>query len=172
MTTIRSRTASNVTTRRPQRAEDLVRLSATELDELYAAGKAPSIQGIQGNLSGRVLASPGLGALSTLTGALTPPELFPWRGKTFRATSAAGGEGFNRLLGNVKIAPFKYYLGPSRAGDFKALHLDYGQPGNLWPISHLRDELREIAPGLYLGQAYLEAFGRQTKLVYFALEKA
>lgn len=147
-------------------------MSATELGRLYAAGRTPQVARVRGDFRGKVLATPALGGFSSLTGVLTPAELSIWKGKSFEPTSAKEGRGHNRLVGQIEFGNFRFYVGPSRAGSFKALQLDYGQPGNPWPISAIRDEIREIAPGLLLGQAYLQVGASEKLLFYWALEAA
>jgi hypothetical protein len=64
---------------------------------------------------------------------------------------------------------FETSLGPSRAGDFDAVQLDYDRPGNPGVIRAVKDEIREVSPGLYLGQAYMTVRGAPHLAVYFAL---
>ena len=69
------------------------------------------------------------------------------------------------------IAYFNYEVGPSRVGEFSALHLDYDHPDNGPLLQVVRDELREVAPDLWLGLSYVDiGFGEQLAFT-FALER-
>ena len=50
---------------------------------------------------------------------------------------------------------FETSVAPSRAGDFDAVHLDYSHDSNPPLVRQVKDEVREVAPGLWLGLAYL-----------------
>jgi hypothetical protein len=43
-------------------------------------------------------------------------------------------------------------------------------PENPFFIRAIKDEIRELAPGLYLGQAHVEVKGKTTLVLYFGLE--
>jgi hypothetical protein len=155
------------------RLDDLLGLPAADLAARYAAGRTPTLAEVSGDLDGRMLAVPALGA-----GALADlirrwasnRSAFPWAGKSF-TPGEARGVGENRLFGDrVRRYKFDTFIGKSRAGDFDALQLDYGRPDNPWFIRPIRDELRTIAPGLFLGQAWVEARGKPTLALYFGLE--
>jgi hypothetical protein len=96
--------------------------------------------------------------------------LFVWRGKSFRPGAADEGEGINRVIDDrLRLFRFETFIGPSRAGSFDALQLDYDLPSNPFFIRAIKDELRELQPGLWLGQAWLVARGRETLVLYFGL---
>ena len=108
-------------------------------------------------------------------GALRPGAGF--RGAA-RAFSAKGddprGEGINRVFGGRfarRWFRFETFMAPSRAGDFTAFQLDYDNPGNPGFIRAIKDEVREVAPGLFLGQAYLMWRGRPRLMLYFGLAR-
>src|SRR2546430_7647800 len=66
------------------------------------------------------------------------------------------GHGVTRLLGErVPWFKFETSIGPSHAGDFDAVHLDYGHDHNPPLVRKVKDEVREVAPGLWLGLAYM-----------------
>ena len=81
------------------------------------------------------------------------------------------GEGINRvILDRWRLYRFETFIGRSRAGAFDSLQLDYDRPDNPFFIRPIRDEIRELSPGLYLGQAWLEVGARPPALVlYFGL---
>jgi len=87
---------------------------------------------------------------------------FAWQGKVFDPTKG--------VLRN-KILPFglnaiiaKVYKGPSWLDNKECIVLDYSETSLL--AHWVRDEIREIAPHVYLGKVYL---GKK-RLIDFALE--
>ena len=62
-------------------------------------------------------------------------------------------------------------MAPSRAGAFDAVQLDYDNPGNPGFIRAIKDEVRVVAPGLFLGQAYLMWRGQPRLVLYFGLAR-
>lgn len=160
----------------PQRTmDDLARMTAGELERLYRGARVPQIIDLAGPLRGRMLAWPALDRVPLVPSLLrvaAGSQAFPWRGKTF-AGEGEVGQGVNRLFGDrVRWFPFRTTVARSRAGDFDAVHLNYAVPGNPPVISAIRDEVREVEPGLWLGQAYILVAGRSILWLYFALERA
>jgi hypothetical protein len=49
------------------------------------------------------------------------------------------------------------------------VQLDYDHPENPWLIRAIKDEIREVRPGLYLGQAYFQLRTGPRLVLYFAL---
>ena len=83
-------------------------------------------------------------------------RFFPWQGKTFEHESATRGHGINRLFGErVNWFRFETSVGPSNAGDFDAVHLDYSHDRNPPVVRDVKDEVSEVAPGLWMGLDYL-----------------
>jgi len=159
----------------PRSLDDLAALPPAALQRLYRAAVTPALPALDGDLVGRMLAVPVLPAW--MFGALrrfAAWTSFPWRGKTFRARDAARGDGINRLFSDARPRRwfrFETSLGPSRAGAFDAFQLDYDNADNPRMIRAIRDELREVAPGLYLGLAYV-MWRKQPRLVlYFGLAR-
>lgn len=159
----------------PRTLDDLARLPAKELAKLYAAAKAPRVEDLEGPLTGRMLAIPaieGTPVVAKLLRKYAASSAFAWQGKTFKTLGAGRGEGLNRVLGNrASWFRFETSVGKSRAGDFDAVHLDYDNPGNPAMIRAIRDEVREVAPGLWLGLAYLKVRKSAYLVLYFALAK-
>src|SRR5262249_5003947 len=124
---------------------------------------------------GRMLAIPALGGrgVARLLRAFAGSSAFPWRGKSFTPLSAEGGEGRNRVfVDRLKLFRFTTAVGPSRAGAFDALQLDYDHPGNPLLVRHIEDEIRELRPGLWLGQAWFRRRADKKALVlWFGLEQ-
>lgn len=154
--------------------DDLAALSAAECLALYRSGRTPTVGDLDGDLVGRMLAVPGAGPFGGALRSFARSRAFPWRGKSFRSLSAERGEGINRVFGDSsprRWFRFETFVGPSRAGDFEALQLDYDNPGNPFFIRAIEDEVREVAPGLWLGQAWLVVGRRAHLAVYFGLQK-
>jgi hypothetical protein len=157
----------------PRSLDALAALQSDALLELYRGASTPSIRSVQGDLRGRMLAAQGArGLIFRLLRAFAAWRRFPWRGKSFTALSDSRGEGINRVFGDVKPSRwfrFETSIARSRAGDFDAFQLDYDNPGNPFFVRAIKDELREVSPGLYLGQAYVMWFGKPRLAIYFGL---
>lgn len=87
-----------------------------------------------------------------------------WRGKHF---SACDGTLVNQWLG-LKAIRARVYVGPSWLDGHPALILDYCGTSHLW--ADVRDEMREVAPGLYLGAMYLRRCPGPHLKLFFALQ--
>ncbi|MBA4190474.1 MAG: hypothetical protein C0467_21010 [Planctomycetaceae bacterium] len=135
---------------------DLVRMPKHELEALYLA--APPAPAPSGYLPGRAIKSPG----SRRTVANSSLTHLVWQGKVFRSD----GTMINRLFGGVKAIPADVYQGESLIDGQPSLILDYSR-SKLWP--DVRDEIREVAPGLYLGVMYRGKPNAQQKM-FFALD--
>lgn len=154
----------------------LLTLPVPELERMYEAAKTPTIPEVQGDLRGRMLAWPMLEEKQGVQGffrAFAGSKAFPWRGKSFRAHDAAKGEGINRIIKDRwKLFRFDTFIGKSRQGDFDALQLDYDLPGNPPIIKSIKDEIRTIEPGVWLGQAWFVTERTKFLWLYFGLAEA
>jgi hypothetical protein len=161
--------------RRPASLDALAAEGPEALAALYAGARTPVLRDMDGPLVGRMLAVPVLPRfLSGFLRWFAALSGFPWRGKTFTSKEAGRGEGINRVFGDRKPRlwfRFETFVAPSRAGDFEAVQLDYDNPGNPGFIRAIKDEVREVAPGLYLGLAYFMLRGRPRLVLYFGLQK-
>ncbi|TMC12562.1 MAG: hypothetical protein E6J29_08320 [Chloroflexi bacterium] len=163
------------TAARPRTLDDLAELGPDELLALYHNAKTPRVEDLRGKLKGRMLASPLAkhGAVADFLKHFAADGPMPWQGKTFRPLSKDRGEGINRVFGNrANWYRFETFVGPSRAGDFDALQLDYDQHGNPFFVRAVKDEVREVAPGLWLGLAYLHTKKKDRLGIFFALAGA
>ena len=131
-------------------------MSQRQLDALFAsrpAGPTPT-----GVAEGRAIVAPG-----TPVGAGLQPLLeLAWRGKVFypeRQDLLNRIGPFSLLLVRAQI-----YRDASWADGLEAIVLDYSISS--LPFRAIRDEIREVAPGLYLGVVYW--VGRKT--INFALQ--
>ena len=151
--------------------DDLLKLDAASLDQLYRNASVPSLSAVRGDLRGRMLSvlGPLRMPLSPLS-ALASSDWFPWRGKTFDPADEQHGFGINRVFTDrLKLFRFATSIGPSKAGPFDALQLDYDLPENPWFIRRIEDEIRELSPGLWLGQAYFRTRAAAHLVLFFGL---
>ena len=155
--------------------DELARMEPDELAALYRGATTPAVPTLDGHLVGRMLAVPVLPARARgLLRRFAAWAHFPWRGKSFTAHGPARGEGINRVFGDRRPRRwfrFETFVAPSRAGAFDAFQLDYDNPDNPFFIRAIQDEVRQVAPGLYLGQAYVLLFGKPRLALYFALQR-
>jgi len=151
----------------------LRRMSYTELSELYLSAKRPNfVSDLDGHARGAMLAwrTPRSGPLAWLLRAFGGSASFPWEGKSFEGTSDEG-TGINRVtfFGKRKWFPFKTRFDASFLDGKPSFVLDYSGPGNPPFIRSIVDEVREVAPGLYLGPAALNFRGRPRPVLFFAV---
>jgi len=155
--------------------DDLAALGPEELMALYIAARTPSLEELDGRLVGRMLAVPRAQQphVRAWLEKFSRSPLFPWQGKTFKHETADHGHGVNRLLGE-RLTWFRFhtFVGPSHAGDFDAVHLDYSHDGNPPLVRKVKDEVREVAPGLYLGLAYLSMKDGEHLGCFFGIAKS
>lgn len=179
-TTATSAPAATVTTAapasRPTTLDALAALDIAALTAVYRGGSVPdSLAALDGNPTCRMLAIRGLdhGLRGRAVRALAAARFFPWAGKSFAAEDAAHGRGVNRVrLGDGKRwFPFATKVEPSAIDGRPCIFLDYDQAPNPRPIRMIRDELREVAPGLFLGPAMLDDGRRPPRLaLWFACD--
>ncbi len=152
--------------------DDLLHLEHDTLAPLYEHATLPALAAIRGDLRGRMLAVPGLpDRITRWPRAWARTSTFPWRGKSFSPRSEDGGDGINRVASDrLRLFRFTTFAGPSRHDGAPAIQLDYDHRGNPGLIRRIEDEIREIAPGLYLGQAWLRLRGKKHFVLWFALE--
>ena len=134
----------------------LMRMSQEQLDDLYRASPAGPIPSGEGQ--GTVLIAPGTAVAETAARLI---HLLAWQGKVF---DPEGGELRNEILPiGLWAVIAQVYKGPSWFDGRESIVLDYSRTSL---IAHwIRDEIREVAPGLYLGIVYWE----HDKLINFAL---
>jgi hypothetical protein len=142
----------------PRTLDELARLDAGALSGLYRGGRIFDLRALNGAPEGRMLALVGPlgrpGPRQTLA-TLARAERFPWKGKSFQAGSANVGEGINRVVLLGDKYRFETRVEPSAIDGEPCIFLDYDLPENPFFIRAIRDELRQVGPGLYLGPAML-----------------
>jgi hypothetical protein len=138
-------------------AARLLRMSQAERDALFARGDPGPIP--DGACRGIVIVAPGT---ALAVGAAALVSLFAWRGKVF---NAAAGWVSNRILPfGLRAVTAKVYEGTSRLDGRACIVLDYSETSLV--ARRVRDEVRLLRPGLYLGKAYWGG----VRLIGFALE--
>lgn len=152
----------------------LRQMNFQQLEELYRRGKRPAtIADLNGDARGAMLAwrSPAGGPLAWLLRTWGTSSLFPWEGKSFKSQSSDLGEGINRVnfLKKMRWFPFKTRFEASFLDGKPSFLLDYSGPGNPPLIRSIVDEVREVAPGLYLGPAALLVKGKPRPILFFAV---
>ena len=136
---------------------DLLKKSQTELDDLFKMSEAGPIP--NGPADGTAIIAPGT-VFSPEIAKLV--SIFTWQGKTF---DGPHGVLRNRiLLGGIQAIVAEVYKGPSWLDQKECIVLDYSKTSTV--AQWIRDEIRLIAPKMYLGKVYWD----KRRLIDFALE--
>lgn len=135
----------------------LLTMTQPELDALFTNSPVGAIP--DGEADGTAIVAPGTHFSPAIAKFIS---LFAWQGKVFDAKKG--------LLKN-RISPFglnaiiaKVYKGPSWLDGKECIVLDYSDTSTV--AQWIRDEIRQIEPGLYLGKVYWE----KSRLIDFALK--
>jgi hypothetical protein len=136
---------------------EMLKMSQAQLDDLFSQNPPGEIPG--GEAKGTAIIAPGTTYTQNMAEFVNH---FAWQGKIF---DPAKGTLRNKILPfglNAIIA--KVYKGPSWMDGKECIVLDYSETSL---VAHwIRDEIREVAPRIYLGKVYL---GKK-RLIDFALE--
>jgi hypothetical protein len=138
--------------------DDLVTLSAVQLDQLYrqsGPGQVPC-----GKVVGRALYPD-----SRFPKARSNAARIAWQGKVFDPESSTAT---NRFFG-VKAIKGNLYVAPSWLDGCPSLILDYEHTSRIY--GDYRDEIRQVAPSLYLGLMYDRTTAPPHLKMYFAFER-
>jgi hypothetical protein len=138
-------------------APDLIDMSQAELDDLFRSAEPGPIPDGEGD--GTVIFAPDTPVSDT---AAKLAHLLAWKGKVF---DAAAGELRNEIgpTGALAIRA-KVYVEDSWFDGKPAIVLDYSKTSL---VAHwIRDEIRQVAPGLYLGIVYWD----DDKILNFSLQ--
>jgi len=136
---------------------EMLKMSQTQLDELFTESPVGEIP--KGEAKGTAIVAPGTTYTQDIANFINH---FAWQGKVFDPTK---GVLRNKILFfglNAIIA--KVYKGSSWMDKKDCIVLDYSETSLL--AHWVRDEIREVAPRIYLGKVYL---GKK-RLIDFALE--
>jgi len=136
----------------------LVKMNPCELERLYARGCLEPIPA--GKVRGQALLNPG----TALAVPSSRVSRIAWQGKIFHED---GQTAINRFFG-MRLIRANVYNGESWRDGRPALILDYSQTSLLY--APYRDEIRQIAPGLYLGLMFDRNVCPPKLKMYFALE--
>ena len=138
-------------------ARQLLGMSQKELDDLFSSSPAGDIP--NGEAEGTAIVAPGTVFSHEIASLI---NIFAWQGKTF---DAAHGTLTNRISAfGVNAIVAQVYKAPSWFDNKECIVLDYSKTSIA--AMHIRDEIRLIAPGLYLGLVYWD----KTRTIHFALQ--
>jgi len=135
----------------------LLKMSQAELDDVFKAADAGPIP--DGQADGTAIIAPGTSWSAEIA---TLINFFAWQGKVFDSKS---GYLKNRILPlGINAIVAKVYKAPSWLDNKECIVLDYSETS---VVAHwIRDEIRLISPGLYLGLVYFD----KKRLINFALK--
>ena len=140
--------------------DQLLRMSPAELETLYRQGVAAAIP--EGRVRGTALLAPG----TRRTRALAMGTRLVWQGKIIEPGQSTA---VNRFFG-LRIIRGQLYQGPSWLDGAPALVLDYSQTSRIY--ANNRDEIRQVAPGLFLGLMYDRTTSPPGLSMYFVLRSS
>ena len=147
--------------------EQFLKLSSTQLDDIFRASPAGELPVGQGD--GTAIIAPGTAISDDIARFV---HIFSWKGKVFEHDAVNAGHGWlkNRilLLGHKAIIA-QVYKGESWFDGKECIVLDYSHTSIV--AQWIRDEIREVSPGVYLGLVY---WGKEKanahRLIHFALK--
>jgi len=138
-------------------AAQLLSMSQQELDDLFAQSPAGDIP--NGEAEGTAILAPGTTFSAEIASVI---NIFAWQGKTF---DAAHGTLTNRILPfGVNAIVAEVYKSASWLDNKECIVLDYSKTSLL--AEHIRDEIRQIGSGTYLGLVYWD----NKKTIHFSLQ--
>ena len=139
---------------------DLLDLSSAELDDLFRRSPAGGIP--NGDADGKVLVGSENDKVSDNVAWVA--KTLAWKGKVFNREK---GDLKNKILPfGIKAVRAKVYKQASWFDGKETIVLDYSKTSFL--ARHVRDEIREVAPGLYLGLVFF----KKDKVLHFSLKFA
>jgi hypothetical protein len=144
-------------------ADDLLKMSKDELDELFS--KSPAGEIPEGNTDGTAIIAAGTKYSSAIAKFVGH---FAWQGKVFKPDKKDSTRSTLRnkltMLGFEAIVA-QVYKDMSLHDGKECIVLDYSDTSTV--AGWIRDELRQVQPSLYLGKVYGHA---NKPLIHFALE--
>jgi hypothetical protein len=169
------RASKPIQTGRPH-IDCLIKSDREELDRLFISGQTPTMDEMQGTYDGNAL-SGVLMLNNQWVKNLINLGWLPWKGKTFEMAfskrDGGQGSGVNRLsIGPLRFLRFYFdtQITSPLVGPNNVFRLNYDIPGNPWYIRRIRDDVRRIGDGLYLGTANFRIGGAHKFIIYFVLE--
>jgi len=138
-------------------AQQLLSMSQTELDGLFTSSPSGDIP--NGEAEGTAIIAPGTVFSQDIASLI---NIFAWQGKNF---DAAHGTLTNRIsVFGVDAIVAQIYKAASWFDNNECIVLDYSKTSIA--ARHVRDEIRQIGPGFYLGLVYWD----KTRTIHFALQ--
>jgi hypothetical protein len=135
----------------------LLAMSQVQLDDLFRSSPTGDLP--NGSANGTAIIAPGTRYSAAIAEIINH---FGWQGKVF---DAANGTLKNRILAfGVEAIIAKVYKGPSWLDGKECIVLDYSQTSIV--ASRIRDEIRLISRGFYLGKVYWD----KDRLIDFCLQ--
>src|SRR3981081_1711793 len=129
----------------PYTVPQLLTMSQAELDALFTASPAGEIP--TGEAEGTAIIAAGSKFTAEIARAI---NMFAWQGKIFDPVS---GTLRNKILAfGISAVIAKVYKGDSWLDGKECIVLDYSETSLV--AQWIRDEIRLIEPGLYLGKVY------------------
>ena len=129
----------------PYTVPQLLTMSQAELDALFTASPAGEIP--TGEAEGTAIIAAGSKFTAEIARAI---NMFAWQGKIFDPVS---GTLRNKILAfGISAVIAKVYKGDSWLDGKECIVLDYSETSIL--AHYVRDEIRLIGPGFYLGKVY------------------
>lgn len=137
--------------------DTLLKMSESQLDELFgksAVGPIPD-----GAATGTAIIAPGTTFSPAIAQAIS---FFTWQGKSFDGPHGVLRNRISVLGLNAIVA--EVYKGASWYDQKECIVLDYSKTSTV--AGWIRDEIRQLEPGTYLGKVY----GHEKPLIHFALQ--
>jgi len=134
----------------------LLAMSERDLDDLFS--KSPAGEIPNGEANGTAIIAPGTSFSAEIASLI---NIFGWQGKTFDGahgtlTNRISAFGINAIVAEVYKATSWFY-------NKECIVLDYSKTS--FVAKHVRDEIRQIEPGSYLGLVYWD----QKRIIHFFL---
>ncbi len=138
--------------------DQLLRMSPGDLEALYQRGVVAAIP--PGRARGTALFAPG----TWRTQLLARSTRLVWQGKIIEPGQSTA---VNRFFG-IRMIRGRLSEGPSWLDGAPTLVLDYSETSRIYARN--RDEIRQVAPGLFLGLMYDRTTTPPRLSMYFALQ--
>jgi hypothetical protein len=138
--------------------DQLLGMTPAQIENVYRQGTAVAIP--PGRVRGTALLAPG----TRRARIVSRGARLLWQGKVFEEGEQTA---VNRFFG-MRVIRGQLYEGPSWLDGQPSLVLDYSQTSRIYADN--RDEIRQVAPGLFLGLMYNRTTSPPELSMYFALE--
>lgn len=137
--------------------QTLLEMNQAQLDALFAKSEAGPIP--DGAGTGTAIIAPGTAFSPAIAQAI---QFFTWQGKVFDGPHGVLRNRISVLGLNAIVA--EVYKGTSWFDQKECIVLDYSKTSTV--AGWIRDEMRLLEPGTYLGKVY----GHEKPLIHFALQ--